>query len=115
MGVDRNVTRARADRAQLCVLLDVVLVDAVRAASRRRGGSITGFVEAALEVALDGEFDADAGGVSGVAVEGVGDGQVGGRGGESDSVVAAAGVDWVGLMEAGRLAKVQRDPIEDIA
>jgi hypothetical protein len=100
----------------LSVVLDVVLVDAVRAAARGRGMSVTGFVEAALEVAVNGEFDAVAGGASGVAVAGVGVRSVGGRGGESDSVDSAVGgVDWDALLAAGRLAKVQRDPIEDIA
>lgn len=119
--VDSNVSRARADRAQLSVLLDASLVALVRSAARERGMSIVAFVEFALEVALHGYVNVGAGGSVGSSVEGVGVRAE--RGGDrvygSVSAVDRRGVipDWDAFLAAGREAKVsfRRDPIEEIA
>jgi hypothetical protein len=126
--VDSNVSRSRADRAQLSVLLDAGLVVSVRSAARLRGMSIVAFVEGALEVALDGYVDVGAGGSVGSSEESVGVRPVDGRD-CFDGVVAAnvrGGVapDWDAIFAAGREAKVSVpvsqvtrvvDPIEEIA
>ena len=119
--MDSNVSRARADRAQLSVLLDAGLVAILRSAARERGMSIAGFVECALEVALDGYVDVGAGGSVGVAEEGVGVRAERGRDRLYGSVSAVdrRGVipDWDSIFAAGREAKAsfRRDPIEEIA
>lgn len=119
--MDSNVTRARADRAQLSVLLDAGLVAILRSAARERGMSIAGFVECALEVALDGYVDFGAGGSEGSSVEGVGVRQDGGRDRVYGVVSSSGGrgvtPDWDAIFAAGREAKVsfRRDPIEEIA
>jgi hypothetical protein len=88
--------------------------------------SIVAFVESALEVALDGYIDAGTGSAVGVAEEGVGVRQVGGRdcvSGVVNSVVGGRVIpDWDAIFAAGRSGKVsvsvpvvERDPIEEIA
>lgn len=126
--VDSNVSRRRADRAQLSVLLDTSLVACVRSAARLRGVSIAAFVEGALEVALDGYVDVGAGGSVGFAEEGVGVRPERGRdrvyGVVSDASGRGVTPDWDAIFAAGREAKVavaapvaERviDPIEEIA
>lgn len=126
--MDSNVSRRRADRAQLSVLLDTSLVACVRSAARLRGVSIAAFVEGALEVALDGYVDVGAGGSVGVAEEGVGVRAECGRdrvyGVVSDASGRGVTPDWDAIFAAGREAKVavaapvaERviDPIEEIA
>lgn len=126
--VDSNVSRRRADRAQLSVLLDTGLVANVRGAARGRGVSIAAFVEDALEVALHGYVDVRSVGSVGSSTEGVGVRAERGR----DSVYGVVspdsgrGVtpDWDAVFAAGRAAKVPVvvepvarviDPIEEIA
>ncbi len=120
--VDSNVTRSRADRAQLSVLLDAGLVDAVRALARSRGVSIVSLVEKGLEVVVDGDVGVGSGGGARAAAGGSGAGQVGGRDRVDDAVEpVVGGVDWDSLLQRGRDAKVQPvpnimlDPIEEIA
>ena len=126
--MDSNVSRRRADRAQLSVLLDTSLVACVRSAARLRGVSIAAFVEGALEVALDGYVDVGAGGSVGFAEEGVGVRAERGRdrvyGVVSDASGRGVTPDWDAIFAAGREAKAgvvapvaERviDPIEEIA
>ena len=126
--MDSNVSRRRADRAQLSVLLDTSLVACVRSAARLRGVSIAAFVEGALEVALDGYVDVGAGGSVGFAEEGVGVRPERGRdrvyGVVSDASGRGVTPDWDAIFAAGREAKAavvapvaERviDPIEEIA
>ena len=124
--MDSNSSRARADRAQLSVLLDAGLVAMVRSAARGRGMSIVAFVEGALEVALDGYVDVGAGGSVGFAEEGVGVRAERGRdrvyGVVSDAVGRGVTPDWDAIFAAGREAKAHVvvgskvvDPIEEIA
>lgn len=120
--VDSNVTRSRADRAQLSVLLDAGLVDAVRRAAKGQGLSIAGFVERALEVMVDGDTGVGSGGGARASQGGAGAGQDGGRDRVNGPVEpSAGGIDWDALLQRGREAKVQPvpnmmlDPIEEIA
>ena len=126
--MDSNVSRRRADRAQLSVLLDTSLVACVRSAARLRGVSIAAFVEGALEVALDGYVDVGAGGSVGFAEEGVGVRAERGRdrvyGVVSDASGRGVTPDWDAIFAAGREAKAHVvapvaerviDPIEEIA
>ena len=126
--MDSNVSRRRADRAQLSVLLDTSLVACVRSAARLRGVSIAAFVEGALEVALDGYVDVGAGGSVGFAEEGVGVRPERGRdrvyGVVSDASGRGVTPDWDAIFAAGREAKAHVvapvaerviDPIEEIA
>lgn len=126
--MDSNVSRRRADRAQLSVLLDTSLVACVRSAARLRGVSIAAFVEGALEVALDGYVDVGAGGSVGSSAESVGVRAERGRdrvyGVVSDASGRGVTPDWDAIFAAGREAKVavvapvaERviDPIEEIA
>ena len=126
--MDSNSSRARADRAQLSVLLDAGLVANLRSAARGRGMSIVAFVEGALEVALDGYVDVGAGGSVGFAEESVGVRPERGRdrvyGVVSDASGRGVTPDWDAIFAAGREAKAgvaapvaERviDPIEEIA
>lgn len=126
--MDSNVSRRRADRAQLSVLLDTSLVACVRSAARLRGMSIVAFVEGALEVALDGYVDVGAGGSVGSSEESVGVRAERGRdrvyGVVSDASGRGVTPDWDAIFAAGREAKAavvapvaERviDPIEEIA
>lgn len=126
--VDSNATRKRPDRLQLSVLLDASLVVSLRSAARNRGMTIAALVEKALEVELDGYVDAGPGGSTGIAGEGAGVREVGGRD-RVDGPVSPAdkrvGPDWEAILAAGRSARVPvmaaavvdrvRDPIEEIA
>lgn len=106
--MDSNVTRSRADRAQLSVLADAGLVAAVRAKARADGVTLVSLVERALEVMVDGYVDAGPGGSGGVGASGGGVRPVGGRGGVDDLVVPAVGglvAGWDGTL----------DPLEGIA
>ena len=124
--MDSNSTRSRGDRAQLSVLLDASLVASVRSAARVRGMSIVAFVESALEVALDGYFDAGTGSAVSVAEESGGVRTERGRDSVSGVVNSVIGgrviPDWDAIFDAGRAGKVrvpvsvvERDPIEEIA
>ena len=121
--VDSNVTRSRADRAQLSVLLDAGLVDAVRVLAKGRGVSIVSLVEKGLEVVVDGYSGVGPGGGARFEGEGGVGGEVGGRDRVDGPVEPAAQrVDWDSLLQRGREAKVlvaastmARDPIEEIA
>ena len=110
------MTRARADRGQLCVVLDAGLLAQVRVSAAARGMSLSGFVERALEVMVD---DSGIGprGSDGVGASGADAGLLGGRVGVDGVVVSDVGraeVDWNALLVKGRAAKF-RDPIEEIA
>ena len=116
------MSRRRADRAQLSVLLDAGLVVEVRAAARSRGMTVAAFVERALEVGLRDVAFVGSGGGGRVAVEGGDERVVGGRGRVDDSVDSAGGgglvPDWDAILAAGRANRVLvgvRDPIEEIA
>lgn len=114
--MDSNVTRRRADRGQLSVLVDAVLLGEVRAAAVARGMSLSGFVERALEVMVD---DSGIGprGAGGVGASGADAGLLGGRFGVNGVVQSDAGraeVDWDALLVKGRESRF-RDPIEEIA
>ena len=106
--VDSNATRKRPDRLQLSVLLDASLVVSLRSAARNRGMTIAALVEKALEVELDGYVDAGPGGSTGIAGEGAGVREVGGRD-RVDGPVSPAdkrvGPDWEAILSAGREAK----------
>lgn len=122
---DSNRTRRRPDRAQLSVVLDSGLVLAVRACAGRRGVSVASLVESALEVMLDDGAESGSRGRGGAAEEGGGVGRVGGRDRVTDPVSHhAGGVDWAGVLAAGRAAKTRTvsdsqsdspDPLEEIA
>ncbi len=121
--MDSNVTRSRADRAQLSVLADAGLVAAVRARAKADGVTLVSLVERALEVMLDGYVAVGSGGGVGSASGGGAGGQVVGRGGVSAAVGSASGgVDWDAILAAGRGERVvlvpdvvDVDPIEEIA
>lgn len=120
--VDSNVTRSRADRAQLSVLLDAGLVSAVRVAAKGQNMSIAGFVERALEVMVDGDIGVGSGCGACSSPGGAGAGQERGRDRVDDPVEpSAGGIDWDALLQRGREAKIQPvptmrvDPIEEIA
>ncbi len=119
------MTRSRADRAQLSVLLDAGLVSAVRARAAAEGVSLVSLVERALEVSVDGYVVSGPGDRGGVASGGGGVGEVDQRGGVSSAVAASVGrVDWDAVLARGRAervpvlasqSRVELDPIEDIA
>jgi len=114
--VDSNVTRARADRGQLSVLVDAGLLGSVRVAAAARGWSLSGFVERALEVMLD-DSGIGPGGAGGVGASGADAGLLGGRVGVDGVVKSDVGrseVDWDALLVKGRESRF-RDPIEEIA
>ena len=114
--MDSNVTRARADRGQLCVVLDAGLLAQVRVAAAGRGMSLSGFVERALEVMVD-DSGIGPGGAGGVGASGADAGLLGGRVGVDGVVVSDVGrteVDWDALLVKGRESRF-RDPIEEIA
>lgn len=114
--MDSNVTRRRADRGQLSVLVDACLLGEVRVAAAARGWSLSGFVERALEVMVD---DSGIGprGSGGVGASGADAGLLGGRVGVDGVVKSDVGrpeVDWDALLVKGRESRF-RDPIEEIA
>ena len=110
------MTRARADRGQLCVVLEAALLAQVRASAVARGMSLSGFVERALEVMVD-DSGIGPGGASSVGASGADAGLLGGRFGVDGVVqsdVGRAEVDWDALLVKGRESRF-RDPIEEIA
>jgi hypothetical protein len=102
------------------VILDPALDQRLVAVARERGLSVNQFVVGLIEqeVARAG-FGVGRRGNGGVAASGVGVGLSGGRVGDGDSVgVSGSGrrVDWDGLLEAGRAAKlvgVVEEPLFD--
>jgi len=111
--VDSNVTRRRADKGQLSVLLDVGLLDVVRRTARERGVTLSGLVEQALEVECHAGTGVGPGGGGGAAVQGGDSGHADGLVGQSPVVrdsfgrgeLAAATPDWGSIFAAGREAK----------
>lgn len=132
--VDSNVTRSRADRAQLSVLLDAGLVSAVRVAAKGQNMSIAGFVERALEVMVDGDIGVGSGCGACSSPGGAGAGQERGRDRVDDPVESSSQrVDWDRVLAEGISRKAaapwsvaeavadsavnpyRLDPIEEIA